>query len=192
VTTSFFGDNAELERRVGRACLVFAQTDQFAGVVVSASKGHWGCMDFCYLEHSASSAALDRRLVKVGKEFPEVQPDVDVLRLALRSLKSRRDSWAHSSNVVDLFLMLQEQGPDVLSERDAEFETILNSRKCHHIDAPSAVSLARFESEAELAVEKAKKMAVRVARLHEEQAGLGKVQGASPPVRRRPLGHDGS
>lgn len=193
VTTSdFFADDPELERRVGRACLVFAQTEQFAGVVVSASKGHWGCMDFCHLEHSAVSNELVRLLVEVGKEFPAVRSDVDALRDRLHSLKSRRDKWAHSSNVVDLFLMLKEQGDDILSEREAEFETILNSKKRQHIDAPSPASLEEFEADAASAVLNARELAIRVARLLDEGTAEREAHRAAGPVRRQRLGHDGT
>lgn len=172
--------------------MVFAQTEQYAGVVVSASKGHWDCLDFCHLEYSSSSTELEKALARVGEEFPVVQPEVAELLVALRSLKSRRNAWAHSANVVDLFLTLREQGGDVLSEKDAERETILNSKKRQHIDAPSPASLEEFEADAASAVLNARELAIRVARLLDEGTAEREAHRAAGPVRRQRLGHDGT
>lgn len=114
---------------------------------------------------------LHVHLDQFGAERGRLPPTLAAAGRTLRSLKGERDKWAHSANSVDLFLMLQQQDSDILLERHAERETILNSRDKNHVEAPNADSLERFEAAAKDAVKLAHRTAIRVAQLYERELG---------------------
>lgn len=166
-----FASSPELEARIGRVCLVFARIEQEVGHVIQAAEGKWdtaGSTD--YLEHSAVSGALLGLLDDVGKAYPEAQDDVAKLGDGLRTLKRKRDEWAHSAAIVDLFLMMRErQMTSFRGPAAGNAEKLLNSRQARHSDPPSGSDVDAFCAKASEVGDAAQAVALSIAQLVAEE-----------------------
>lgn len=164
-----FANNPPLEALVGRVCLVFAQVEHEAGRVVASSQGDWSeGMSTGYLEFSADSGLLLDWLKNVGFAYPEVKDGVVALRTDLRELKTKRDTWAHSAAIIDLFLLMKERGVTSMSDNEVGPGQLLSSRKAGHIPPPNQADVDRFCVRASEVGDAASALAVRVAMLSQE------------------------
>lgn len=165
-----FPSNPGLEALIGRVCLVFARVEQEAGHVVTSAHGDWGAaMSTDYLSFSSSSGLLLDWLKAVGVAYPEVEDEAKDLGASLRELKTRRDEWAHSAAIVDLFLMMREQDRSSMSPSDLESKKLLNGRKMGHIDAPSKADVNEFSARASDVGDAASALGARLAQLSDRR-----------------------
>jgi hypothetical protein len=159
-----FSNDPELEALVGRVCLTFARVEQEVGHVVMAAHGDWDvAMSTDYLDFSSSSGLLFKWLKNIGKAYPEVKDDTKSLAENLAALKAQRDEWAHSAQIVDLWLMMAEQGRSSMSDRDVEWGKLLNAKKRGHTDAPSKANVDDFTARASDAGDAASVLATTLA-----------------------------
>ncbi len=164
-----FANNPTLEALVGRVCLVFAQVEQEAGHLVASTQGDWSeVMSTGYLEFSADSGLLLDWLKNVGSAYPEIKDGVTALRTNLRELKTKRDTWAHSAAIIDLFLLMKERGVTSMSDNEVGPGQLLNSRQPGHIPPPNQADVDRFCVRASEVGDAASALAVRVAMLAQE------------------------
>lgn len=144
-----FSNDPELEALVGRVCLIFARVEQEVGHVVMAARGDWGAvMSADYLNFSSNSGLLFKWLRNIGETYTEVAADTKLLAENLGGLKALRDEWAHSSHIVDLWLMMSEQGRTSMTNRSIERGKLLNAKKAGHTDAPSRAMVDDFTARA--------------------------------------------
>lgn len=105
---------------------------------MASAHGNWDvAMSTDYLDFSSRSGALLDWLKDVGKAHPEVEGDANKLWVELAALKKRRDEWAHSAAIVDLFLVMKEQRRSSMTDRHVEHGRLLNGKRPGHIDAPA-------------------------------------------------------
>lgn len=162
-----------LEGRIGRVCLTYAQTEQEAGLVVQAAHGNWdvnGSED--YLCYSAQSGRLIDWLKSVARAYPEHRASITTIIDNLRALKATRDTWAHSSDTVDLFLhLLQTRTTTIDHPRDSPTHSLLNSRKRSHTRQPDDIDVENYARGAAELIADARRTSVALAR-HIEDHGL--------------------
>lgn len=161
-----FASNPTLEALIGRVCLVFARVEQAAGHVVASAHGEWALAASAhYLNLSSNSGLLLDWLKAVGVAYPEAKDDLSALRKDLRALKAQRDQWAHSADVVDLFLTMRERGLTAMSARDVKTGKLLNGRAEGHVAAPTAGDADNFVARASDAGDAASDLAIKLAKL---------------------------
>lgn len=163
-----FASNQALEALVGRVCLVFAQVEHAAGHVVASAHGDWSdATGTGYLEYSGQSGKLVRWLKNVEQAYPEAGQGITALCRDLQSLKAKRDAWAHSAPITDLFLLMKERAVESTSDHEGGPERLLNSRRLSHITPPSVADVDAFCIQASDAGDQASRLAVKIARLAE-------------------------
>lgn len=181
-----FARDAELEALIGRVCLVFARVEQAAGHVVASADGEWdAAMNDHYLALSSDSGLLLDWLKAVGNAYPEVKEDLSGLRSDLRALKARRDEWAHSADVVDLYLLMKEQGLTTMSARELRPGQLLNGKARGHIDAPTEADLGEFISRASDVGDAASSLALELAKIADHGVRPVKAPRRASPRPRR-------
>lgn len=150
-----------------------------------AAHGDWGvAMSTDYLEFSSNSGLLFKWLKAVGQAYPEVKDDTKVLAENLGALKARRDEWAHSAQIVDLWLMLAEQGRSSMSDGDVGRGRLLNAKKAGHSDAPSRTEVEEFTVRASDVGDAASALATALAVLVDD-TGVRAVRDLRKSTRRR-------
>jgi len=155
-----------LEALIGKVCLVFAHVEQAAGYAVMAAHGNWGvAMSAEYLHYSANSGRLLDWPKSMAKAYPEVSSDVQDLTSDLRDLKNQRDEWAHSSAVIDPWLMMKEKVLTSISDRDIEHGKLLSGKRAGHINAPTNAEVDAFVERASDVGDAAMDLARRLAEL---------------------------
>ncbi|GAA4755607.1 hypothetical protein GCM10023350_46400 [Nocardioides endophyticus] len=179
-----FSEDPELEGLIGRVCHVYARVELEAGHVVMAAHGNWGvAMSTDYLTFSSNSGVLTDWLKNVGRAYTEVKSDARDLCVGLRSLKARRDVWAHSAAIMDLWLVMREQGWSSMSDSDHPSGKLLNAKTPGHVDAPSKADVDAFSAEASDVGDVATSLAASLARLADPEPRT-----VRDPTARRPSG----
>ena len=165
-----FPSDPDLEGLVGRVCLIFARVEQEAGHAVAAAHGHWGeAVSTDYLDYSASSGRLLDWLKVVAKAYPEVNDKAKTLTDSLRALKKERDAWAHSAAIIDMFLMMKEQGKTKFTDSDIERGKLLNAKSQGHINAPTQADVDGFERRASEVGDLASALGNELAQIYDSQ-----------------------